>query len=82
MKLKFKDDYPLEKIDICQGEFRRVFERKDQPFEVADAVGEMLLRTTYPFRIDKPGGKVGYEERLAFEQALDEPKKKTVEPAK
>ena len=77
MKLKFKDDYPLEKIDICQGEFRRVFERKDQPFDVPDHLGETILRTTYPYRIDNPGGKVGkvgFEDRLAFEQVVEEPK--------
>jgi len=74
MKLKFKEDYPLEKIDLQQGEYRAVFERKSQPWDVADGIGETLLRTTYPYRIDKPNGKVGYEERFAFELVIDEPK--------
>lgn len=73
MKLKFKDDYPLEKIDLMQGEFRAVFERKDQPFDVADGIGETLLRITYPYRIDKDNGKIGYEDRFAFEPWLEEP---------
>ncbi|MGE0133040.1 MAG: hypothetical protein AB7U82_33605 [Blastocatellales bacterium] len=74
MKLKFKDDYPLDKIDIQQGEFRQVFERKDQPFEVAAGIGESLLKTTYRYRIDQQGGKIGFEDRFAFEQVEEEPK--------
>ena len=75
MKFRFRDDYPLEKIDIQIGEFGRVFERSQQPFELPDQLAESVLKTEYDYRIDKPNGKVAFERRLAFEVVTDEPLK-------
>ena len=74
MKLKFKEDYPLKKIDIQIGEFNRVFERSQQPFELPDQLAESVLKTEYDYRIDKPNGKVGFERRLAFEVVTEQAK--------
>lgn len=72
MKLKFRDDYPLDKIDLMQGEFRATWERSQQPFEVNDHLGESLLRTTYPYRVDQPNGRFKFEDQLVFEQVAVE----------
>ena len=42
MKVRLKEQ---QRVEVKNGDFRRVFEAKDQPFEVTDEVWSMLRRT-------------------------------------
>ncbi len=47
MKIRFKDDFKSDQVETQVGDQRFVFERKNEPFEVADEVGAYCLRLPY-----------------------------------
>ena len=44
-RIQFKADAQSDKVEVKNGDYRRVFERADQPFNVKDEVWPMLRRT-------------------------------------
>ena len=52
MKIKFAEDIKSDTLDFQNGEYRRSFDRKEQPFDVTDEEWLALQATGYfePFK--------------------------------
>lgn len=73
--LKFKASQKSPTLDIMAGEYRRMFKVDEQPFQVADAEEEQLLRNTGFFVSDKEAQAEADAEAKQAEGAAQEPAK-------